>query len=271
MEDRRSLHKKVRVFPRSPTNSNHEVSTLRRCDESDKALHNNKFVVQSTKIPDIDTRIDQMITNIKKREYSEVIYNKIIDDIKHSAESSKNSSPVSPNNNSFRHTNVLGEEKLLHPTLPIGNETNQIGEKDNGQNSPLSLLSLGKDILERHESRSMISQKIAAKILDESKKAEQLLMTDRAHDRYPCPAKKMGPSHNRTTAYLKILPNTPHGMPLLCSHALCRKGRLKFVFCQYCNQPVSRMKFEQRHAHPEHLLLALSDSSRHANPRLDDR
>ena len=87
--------------------------------------------------------------------------------------------------------------------------------------------------------------------------------------KFPCPAKKMGPAHNRATAYFIIPPNSPHGMPLICSHALCRRGRLKFVYCKYCRQPVSRMKFDERHAHPEQVLLALScgrhDSSSSSN------
>mmetsp|Transcript_14157 Transcript_14157/g.16244 ORF Transcript_14157/g.16244 Transcript_14157/m.16244 type:complete len:322 (+) Transcript_14157:67-1032(+) len=105
--------------------------------------------------------------------------------------------------------------------------------------------------------RSRLSKEIAARIIAEDTK--DLSVTPEGN-RYPCPAQKMGPAHNKNTAFFHIPTekSKQHGLPLICSHALCRKRRLKFVFCKYCNAPVSRMKFEERHAHPEHILLALA-------------
>jgi hypothetical protein len=103
--------------------------------------------------------------------------------------------------------------------------------------------------------RAQQCKDIAARILAQGQKEKP----SHENNRFPCPAKKMGPAHNRVTAFFSIPAGSPHGMPLICSHAVCCKGRLKFVFCFYCNQPVSRMKFDERHAHPEQLLMALAD------------
>jgi hypothetical protein len=108
--------------------------------------------------------------------------------------------------------------------------------------------------------RARESKDIAARILAEDK-ARQKSKISPENNMFPCPAKKMGPAHNRNTALFAIPVGSPHGMPLLCSHAMCRKGRLKFVYCRYCHQPVSRMKFDERHAHPEQLLMAFADTT----------
>jgi hypothetical protein len=121
---------------------------------------------------------------------------------------------------------------------------------------PLPLLSM-EDLKDMSSKRARESKDIAARILAEDKEKQQ----SPEDNRYPCPAKKMGPAHNKNTAHFSVPPKSPHGMPLICSHALCRKGRLKFVYCKYCNQPVSRMKFDDRHAHPEQLLMAFADCS----------
>jgi hypothetical protein len=120
----------------------------------------------------------------------------------------------------------------------------------------LPLLSM-EALKDMSSKRARESKDIAARILAEDKEKQQ----SPEDNRYPCPAKKMGPAHNKNTAHFNVPPKSPHGMPLICSHALCRKGRLKFVYCKYCNQPVSRMKFDDRHAHPEQLLMAFADCS----------
>ena len=122
---------------------------------------------------------------------------------------------------------------------------------------PLLTMETLKDMSTR---RARESQDIAARILAEDK-ARQQSKSSPENNMFPCPAKKMGPAHNRNTALFAIPLGSPHGMPLLCSHALCRKGRLKFVYCRYCHQPVSRMKFDERHAHPEQLLMAFADTT----------
>lgn len=120
--------------------------------------------------------------------------------------------------------------------------------------SPAGMLSMEtlKDMSTR---RAQQCKDIAARILAQGRKEKP----SHENNCFPCPAKKMGPGHNRSTAFFSIPAGSPHGMPLICSHAVCCKGRLKFVYCYYCNQPVSRMKFDERHAHPEQLLMALAD------------
>lgn len=93
---------------------------------------------------------------------------------------------------------------------------------------PLSIQTL-KDMSTK---RARASKDIAARIMAQHQTAT-VTCCDYSMTRFPCPAKKMGPAHNKTTAYFDIPPNSAHGMPLICSHALCRKGRLKFVYCTY--------------------------------------
>jgi hypothetical protein len=120
----------------------------------------------------------------------------------------------------------------------------------------LSLFSI-EELKALSSDRARQSREIAARIIAEDIARKN---PNRISHRFPCPAKKMGVGHNKHTAFFDIPPESNHGMPLECSHALCRKGRLKFVYCKYCNQPVSRMKFEERHSHPEHLLLNFADN-----------
>jgi hypothetical protein len=122
--------------------------------------------------------------------------------------------------------------------------------------SSFPLLSI-ETLKDMSSQRAKESKDIAARILAEDKEKQK----SPENNHFPCPAKKMGPAHNRNTAFFSIPLGSLHGMPLMCSHALCRKGRLKFVYCKYCNQPVSRMKFDERHAHPEQLLMAFADNT----------
>lgn len=149
---------------------------------------------------------------------------------------------------------VTGASKL-NDTAPAPS-ISLMETSDTAAASAAALLSMEtlKDMSTR---RARQCKEIAARILAQGRREKHSL----ENNRFPCPAKKMGPAHNRDTAFFSIPLQSPHGMPLICSHAMCCKGRVKFVYCYYCNQPVSRMKFDERHAHPEQLLMALSDTT----------
>lgn len=98
------------------------------------------------------------------------------------------------------------------------------------RSSPPQYLSI-QTLKDMSTKRARASKDIAARIMAQHQ-AVSTKCCDYTTTRFPCPAKKMGPAHNKTTAYFDIPPNSAHGMPLICSHALCRKGRLKFVYCK---------------------------------------
>lgn len=52
------------------------------------------------------------------------------------------------------------------------------------------------------------------------------------------------------TAYLVINEGTQHGDSLLCSHVVCRKRGVRFLYCAYCDEPVAKGNFSTRHSHP---------------------
>lgn len=51
------------------------------------------------------------------------------------------------------------------------------------------------------------------------------------------------------TAYFAIPEGTPHGSDLICSHQFCREQGVKFQFCAYCQCPVAKRNFRNRHLH----------------------
>jgi hypothetical protein len=52
------------------------------------------------------------------------------------------------------------------------------------------------------------------------------------------------------TAYLVIKEGMQHGDPLLCTHDVCRKRGVRFLYCAYCDEPVAKGNFSTRHSHP---------------------
>jgi len=65
----------------------------------------------------------------------------------------------------------------------------------------------------------------------------------------PCRARGMTLDHNAKTAYFSIPDGTEHGQDLVCSHQLCREQGVKFQFCAFCQCPVAKRNFRNRHLH----------------------
>jgi hypothetical protein len=57
------------------------------------------------------------------------------------------------------------------------------------------------------------------------------------------------------TAFFEVPANAAHGEELLCSHPRCRQGRIKFLLCKYCDEPVAKRSFRTNHDHKD--LVAL--------------
>ena len=55
----------------------------------------------------------------------------------------------------------------------------------------------------------------------------------------------------RQTAYFIIPSGIKHGDGLQCSHALCKKKGIRFVYCTFCGIPVARVNFSTRHRHDQ--------------------
>ena len=149
--------------------------------------------------------------------------------------------------------------KMRHVAKRIIEESKAVNP-GSGRRSKIShnaqLLSMNT-LKEMSRKRARERDEIAAKIMAEGQN-KKCALTPSNNSVHSCPAKKMDISHNRNNAYFVIKPDTNHGTALVCSHALCRMGRTKFVYCKFCEMPVSRMKFDERHAHPEQLLLAFA-------------
>lgn len=57
--------------------------------------------------------------------------------------------------------------------------------------------------------------------------------------------------HNFQTAYFVIPEDVKHGDGLICSFPACRNRGVKFLYCQYCKDPVAKRNFRSRHNHAE--------------------
>jgi hypothetical protein len=53
------------------------------------------------------------------------------------------------------------------------------------------------------------------------------------------------------TAFFEVPVDAGHGEELVCSHPLCRQGRIKFLFCKYCDEPVAKRSFRINHDHKD--------------------
>jgi hypothetical protein len=53
------------------------------------------------------------------------------------------------------------------------------------------------------------------------------------------------------TAFFEVPANAVHGQELVCSHPICRQGRIKFLFCKYCDEPVAKRSFRINHDHKD--------------------
>jgi len=67
----------------------------------------------------------------------------------------------------------------------------------------------------------------------------------------PCRARAMPMDHSSNTAFFEIPPGIRHGTELICSYPSCRNGGVKFLYCLYCDAPVSRRTFKTQHAHQD--------------------
>jgi hypothetical protein len=51
------------------------------------------------------------------------------------------------------------------------------------------------------------------------------------------------------TAFFEVENDASHGAELVCSFPACRNGGIKFVWCKYCEVPVSKRSFKSQHSH----------------------
>ncbi|KAG7369026.1 hypothetical protein IV203_031769 [Nitzschia inconspicua] len=65
----------------------------------------------------------------------------------------------------------------------------------------------------------------------------------------PCRARGMPMDHNIHTAYFEIHKDTLHGGDLVCSYPACHNTGVRFLYCKYCNDAISRRGFKIKHAH----------------------
>ena len=52
-------------------------------------------------------------------------------------------------------------------------------------------------------------------------------------------------------AYFKISKETKHGDPLVCSFTACRDTGIKFRYCAYCKNAITKRQFDSQHQHQE--------------------
>jgi hypothetical protein len=107
------------------------------------------------------------------------------------------------------------------------------------------LLNMSLDELKELAAKRALSRPFVAETIRNNQK---YIYPDHPH-KVPCPARMMGPTHTYQNAFFIVPPSTPHGSELRCSHRFCRQNRIKFLFCGFCKTPVTRMKFDVRHAH----------------------
>lgn len=109
------------------------------------------------------------------------------------------------------------------------------------------LLGMSLDELKDLAARRALSRPFIAETI---RNKQKYVYPDHPH-KVPCPARMMGPTHTFQNAFFVVPPTTLHGSELRCSHRFCRQNRIKFLFCAYCKAPVTRMKFDIRHAHKD--------------------
>lgn len=109
------------------------------------------------------------------------------------------------------------------------------------------LLNMTLDELKELAAKRALSRPFVAETI---RNKQRYVYPDHPH-KVPCPARMMGPTHTHQNAFFVIPPTTPHGSELRCSHRYCRQNRIKFFYCNYCKMPVTRMKFDIRHAHKD--------------------
>jgi len=92
---------------------------------------------------------------------------------------------------------------------------------------------------------------------------------------FPCRARGMPLDHNAKTAYFELLEAIEHGDDLKCAHPLCQGQGVKFQFCMYCDRPVAKRNFRNRHLHIDQAYpdvgapVAVKKRKMYASPTLD--
>ena len=154
-----------------------------------------------------------------------------------------------------QHTNSFLYQSLQNP-IPLPGQifTSHQYQQNSGSSMTLlrhptrdQLLSMSLDELKELAARRALSRPFIAETI---RNKQKYVYPDHPH-KVPCPARMMGPTHTFQNAFFVVPPTTPHGSELRCSHRFCRQNRIKFLYCTYCKAPVTRMKFDIRHAHKD--------------------
>jgi hypothetical protein len=136
-----------------------------------------------------------------------------------------------------------------YPSHPLPQHPHHVGIPGGPPHHPTrdQLLKMSLDELKELAAKRALSRPFIAETI---RNKQKYVYPDHPH-KVPCPARMMGPTHTYQNAFFIAPPSTPHGSELRCSHRFCRQNRIKFLYCGFCKTPVTRMKFDVRHAHQD--------------------